>query len=640
MAAGSQSSRISALPRPSLAPISGRPSTNNSNFNANANANGRSSNVGGMLSTLAESMSGANENGMRPSRGMGSLGRRSSVFTSRQSIAAAGSNAITKDPRPIRDKQWQANAVKQLLAFLLQSGYNQPISQKQLQAPSAKDFQFIFKYLLSQLDPNYAFQKKFEDEVPAVLKGLRYPFADQISKSALYSCGSMHAWPALLAMLVWMVELILCCDQIENAPDITEDGDPTANAEKIFFDYLTKAYELWMAGGDNFDSIDQELISNFDRKNELAIHEVDRLQQDHEILKKELQELTGTEAPLIRLDRENTTLKTDLIKFRQYLTHVDAKNIKLADTISKLREDLKSYELELTALTDEKNALQKTVDAQEISPQDIDRMQAEREQLIKMLEAINAKVDEVNKVVWEKEIGHQKVMDQLEKLAQEYNALCYRLNVASSDPNTRFDLELNLHATKPESVPSVDLRNKVKPVLSALEARYTQLRHKLAEEQNVIQETHDRLIEELTQKMDDLMELESQIRMLNDQYNQETEATKKQQATLTEEVEVLEQQIQKARYDASGGLMEAQRKQQFAQIQYDDLVRRYRDQRERMFRDFLRVLEDCVELRRYISDGLGKLKELSEEELAQASKEEEALKNKLNQILSADGSLY
>lgn len=52
--------------------------------------------------------------------------------------------------------------------------------------------------------------------------------------------------------------------------------------------------------------------------------------------------------------------------------------------------------------------------------------------------------------------------EQLEKLSQEYNALCYRLDVSSSDPAVRFDLELNLHATKPELVPSVDLRNKVK----------------------------------------------------------------------------------------------------------------------------------------------------------------------------------
>jgi kinetochore protein NDC80 len=87
--------------------------------------------------------------------------------------AAVGPMGITKDPRPIREKSWQANAIRSLINFLVQAGYNQPVSQKTLQAPSAKDFQSIFKFLYSQLDPNYVFQKKFEEEVPVILRGLR-----------------------------------------------------------------------------------------------------------------------------------------------------------------------------------------------------------------------------------------------------------------------------------------------------------------------------------------------------------------------------------------------------------------------------------------------------------------------------------
>lgn len=87
-------------------------------------------------------------------------------------IATGG--GITKDPRPIRDKSWQGNAIRNLINFLVQTGFNQPISVKTLQAPSAKDFQSIFKFLYAQLDPEYVFQKKFEEEVPVILKGLRY----------------------------------------------------------------------------------------------------------------------------------------------------------------------------------------------------------------------------------------------------------------------------------------------------------------------------------------------------------------------------------------------------------------------------------------------------------------------------------
>lgn len=80
---------------------------------------------------------------------------------------------ITKEPRPIRDKSWQANAIRTLINFLLGAGYPHPISAKTLQAPSQKDFQSIFKFLYAQLDPKYEYQKKFEEEVPVIMKGLR-----------------------------------------------------------------------------------------------------------------------------------------------------------------------------------------------------------------------------------------------------------------------------------------------------------------------------------------------------------------------------------------------------------------------------------------------------------------------------------
>ena len=67
--------------------------------------------------------------------------------------------------------------------------------------------------------------------------------------------------------------------------------------------------------------------------------------------------------------------------------------------------------------------------------------------------------------------------------------------------------------------------NLLQPALSALQTKYTQQRHNLAEEQSTIQEASDRLMEELSQKMDEIMELESQIRMLNDQHSQETEVS-------------------------------------------------------------------------------------------------------------------
>lgn len=135
--------------------------------------------------------------------------RRSSTYGKQSLGGNSQSSVIGKDPRPIREKAFQLNCIKNLISFLAKSGYDKPISQKILTAPSTKDFQQIFKFLYSQIDPTYEFGKKFEDEVPGLLKGIKYPFAGDISKSSLLAVGSIHAWPSLLAMLNWLVELIM-----------------------------------------------------------------------------------------------------------------------------------------------------------------------------------------------------------------------------------------------------------------------------------------------------------------------------------------------------------------------------------------------------------------------------------------------
>lgn len=61
-------------------------------------------------------------------------------------------------------------------------------------------------FLFRKVDPNFEFRDKIEDEVPNMYKRLHYPFL--ISKSALYAVGSPTTWPALLAALAWIVELL------------------------------------------------------------------------------------------------------------------------------------------------------------------------------------------------------------------------------------------------------------------------------------------------------------------------------------------------------------------------------------------------------------------------------------------------
>ena len=168
---------------------------------------------------------------------------------------------LMKDPRPIRDKGWQFAAIKILVEFLLDAGYDKPISQKILNAPSAKDFQCIFKFLYQRLDPGYQWKKKFEEEVQGVMRGLRYPFADSISKTQLHAVGSIHTWPSCLAMLVWMVELVLAEERL--AVEAEEDDVAANQPDQIFLTFLCRAYQDFLAGNDDLSAMDADLADSF-----------------------------------------------------------------------------------------------------------------------------------------------------------------------------------------------------------------------------------------------------------------------------------------------------------------------------------------------------------------------------------------
>jgi kinetochore protein NDC80 len=117
-------------------------------------------------------------------------------------------------------------------------------------------------------------------------------------------------------------------------------------------------------------------------------------------------------------------------------------------------------------LTKEREALQETVDAQDLSPADVDRLNAERDQLAKSLALTSQNLDTVTKQVWTQEIALQKKMDILERCVDKVNALLYKIEVlGSKDPmleSVSREIEIFVQQSRPDSMVSVNLRGQVK----------------------------------------------------------------------------------------------------------------------------------------------------------------------------------
>ena len=138
--------------------------------------------------------------------------RRVSHFPGRptSSLITAGSHSI-KEPRQIRSKTLQRKMQDDILNYLNDNRCNLGVTLKTLQSPTTKDFQNLFKWLFNHIFAHeFGFgrgKESFEEELIGLMKLVRYPFADTISKNALAAVGGMTTWPGMLAMLHWMVEV-------------------------------------------------------------------------------------------------------------------------------------------------------------------------------------------------------------------------------------------------------------------------------------------------------------------------------------------------------------------------------------------------------------------------------------------------
>jgi kinetochore protein NDC80 len=124
--------------------------------------------------------------------------------------AAPPSTQPLKDPRQLRDRNVQNRMRKEVSEWLREIGYPEPNALYNI---TGKDYRSIFEALVSLIDRNHWTDQtaRFEDSFIAALKSLRYPFVGQIDIKGLAAPASMHAWPALLGVLHWLVEECKVC---------------------------------------------------------------------------------------------------------------------------------------------------------------------------------------------------------------------------------------------------------------------------------------------------------------------------------------------------------------------------------------------------------------------------------------------
>jgi kinetochore protein NDC80 len=533
--------------------------------------------------------------------------RRSSVFKSRASHGpgAAGvkqsffqqtpmsANPPT-DPRRLKDAATRSHMAQELLEFLTHNNFEMEskhvLSNKAMTSPTQKDFNNMFQWLYNRIDPSYRFLKSIDQEVPVLLKQMRYPFEKSIMKSQIGAVGGNN-WYTFLGLLHWMMQLARLMQAYEAGTydDACFDAGYDVSGDRIIFDFLSDAYSTWLSA-DEAEEDDQEaqarliqphvnaMATKFDSANAQHHEQVKLLEAEHKYLQDQIEEL-GKSGPRIQVLEEHIRLlEEDRVKFENYNTSMDGKVTKYTDRCSLLEKSIEEIEAELEISEKEQHELQAIIDGRGMTIADIDRMANEKDRLDTALQATSSRLEDSKKRVAEKELGASRKLDELEQTIERYNNLGYQIGVIPSTAvnakNQEYELILTitdspnfsgsqmgtssqdssdrlLHDSgtgySPHHLLNLDLRGTVK-------ANILTLRKEIAERRNVALEAdmnnHD-LLDKIKEAMDDKQaEVEAlghRVAQAEEELEKLREITNTQKSQSDAQIERMEKELSRMR---------------------------------------------------------------------------------------------
>jgi len=499
---------------------------------------------------------------MMPAVGGGAAGRRQStmsVASRRKSTATMGGGGVgamlKSDPRPISDKAFRGQSIETLIRFLADHNYDQALSPKILHRPTGKDFEHIIVFLFRLFDSNRKYQGKFADEVTLMFKGLKYPF--NISKTSLAAVGSPHTWPALLASLVWLVELL----EYEEMTGLSEEEMPYSSEDDIdraFFTYLHKAYQCFLSGDDNrYEELDGEMVAMFQQRDGEIAKQIEDLQGKNASLEKHHEEEAELGSLIPELERRKRDFQSDQMKWDRLIRQFEQNKEIILSKIREKEEECREKQAELDDVQVEKDRIQAVLDQQELSPADAERMNQERRSLNEALNQVLEQRDEIEKETWGSEMAISKRTQCIEEMVEKYNQIAQSLRIVqtgSSEGNIRLRLDpaqcsLVWNSEDGTQGATVDL-SQIRVALENLRELSQEKTHQIrtsnmeleaqAEQNEAEQEVVRSQIRALEQQIE-----EAEARLSKDRAEMEEELAKR-----AEETEAVEEEIHRLRTEA------------------------------------------------------------------------------------------
>lgn len=432
------------------------------------------------------------------------------------------------DTRNIGDKQFMNSSIRALIQYLTEHGFDHAISSKILTRPAVKDFHNIVMFLFKQLDPQLQCTGKFEDEVVTIFKHLGYPV--QISKANIAAVGSPHAWPSLLAAVMWLIELLAydeaaaagAAEQLE-----AELEDPASY--KAFYEYVATSYALFLSGEDDkYAALESQFADSFESKNAAAQQQIDALTETNKALTEEIKSVESRRAYLPELEAKKKQWQRDLSKFELLVEELTTHRDQLTAKAGAREAELEQTTASVAAVQTEIAALRHRIATQELSPEDVRSMVAERERLEEAQRLASEHRQAVQRRVMETETALRDRVQALEDSARAYNSIAEDLKLvphtAKNAHGKHYALEVNVAAKKGARLVKTDVRRDIQPSLVDLRVKLEGTTNDYRNDLNKEQDEAEELELRRASTMEHKVVAESKHRRAEEAYRREKEA--------------------------------------------------------------------------------------------------------------------
>lgn len=336
-------------------------------------------------------------------------------------MSMSADDTLMKEVRNTRDKNYRANCIENIMKFLGENGFDYQYNHKMLSNPSNKEFQAIFKFIYSFIDATPFV--RFEEDVLAILKIIKYPYSNEITKSQL-AVITPHTWPVVLSMISWIVDLIKKTDETTNT---------AATVESEFFEYICEGYSRFMDGEEDDTQLENNFLNNIAIMHSKEIEENTNRRKEIEVLQNELENIKSKVYDLDKLENKKRKINEDLNALIINDKQLDLLKIKYVQSIEKTMEEVGLIESQIDELIRVKNDLTNQVNSQSINTQDIKEMNIEKVELFKELEKIKPERDNLTKSLKNIEKNIEGKIDDLETIISEIRSFKTGINIELED---------------------------------------------------------------------------------------------------------------------------------------------------------------------------------------------------------------